>query len=291
MAATKKSTTAKKAIVKKPAAKPAAKPASSKASSASRATALAASRARTKAVATKAAPSKAKAATKKATPARKAAAPRTITSASKPQAKPQAAPQSSKPASAVSSAAASSSLGNVVELFSPQNYADNSPFNTSFKGADSFKDMMSTSSQEWQKIQDKISGSSEEVMAHLGRTSETMSSMAAEGAQALQRSIALATSSSSKTAEASQAAMTKWFDYSNRFCSDAAEQSKKFLNCRNAHDVFELQNEFISKTTDSLYKQASESSATLFEAFADVAEPMQDEASKVTEAFFANLAK
>jgi|GEM_PF-3726761 len=253
MATTKKTSKAKKTASK----------AKSKVSSASKTKALAASRARKKTVATKAA------APKKAAP--KTAPKKAATSRSE----------------AAATVASQQGTENVINMFSPENFVENSPF----KNADAFKDMITGGSSEWQKIQEKCSRSGEEVAAHFERSSEAISNMAAESTEALQRSATLASEMSNKTTEVSQEAINSWFDFSNQFWSDTIEQSKEFLNCRNANDVFDLQNKLIQHATESLYKQASQSSEKMFETMADMVEPAQEEAAKATENFFANLAK
>ncbi len=240
-----------------------AKNTTTKASSASKSKALAASRARKKTVTAK------------------AVSPKSVAPKEAPQTAPQAQAETQK------TPQPSSAMENVISMFTPEKMTENSPF----QNAEAFKDMMSGTTDEWQKIQEKLSGSSEEVMAHVERSSEALSSMASESSEAFQRGQDIASEMSVKSTEASQEAINSWFDFSNRFWSDTIEQSKEFLNCRNANDIFDLQNKLIEQASESLYKQASESSGKLFENFADMADPAQEQASKAAEAFFANLTK
>lgn len=194
--------------------------------------------------------------------------------------------QPKKPASATQASAkfASGAANKVTQTaFSAAESTRKSAQNVVNIGTNAVRDLLSSSTGEVAKAQQKAFDMSRESVENLTRGADMATKLVVECATIARDNMDACIECSTVASSVAQDITTEISECCNRAFSDAVELSKDAFNCRTLNDILEWQSRAFRQTMDTAFSESNKLSNILFQSCTDALEPINERIAEASD--------
>lgn len=158
------------------------------------------------------------------------------------------------------------------------------------KGTDAMKDIISTSADEAQKVQEKVFSMGRESVEHLARSTDAAARSLNDAVAMSQENIEACVECGNIAAGITKSMSEELFNFANDIFSQNVELSKEVFACRTLNDMFELQSKIFKSNIDGVFNETAKVSEMMFHMASRAAEPISERLADATDRFTRSLA-
>lgn len=157
-------------------------------------------------------------------------------------------------------------------------------------GADTVKEFFTSGTDEASKAQDKAFAIGRETAENLSRVVEACARTLNDAVSVFRQNADAAIEVCHISADVFKTMNAEMVNFANTNFVDNVELCKEAVSCRNAYDVFDVQNKWFSANMESFFAQSARMAEMSFQLLSEAAEPINERIAEATERFSKSMA-
>lgn len=157
-------------------------------------------------------------------------------------------------------------------------------------GADTVKEFFASGTDEASKAHDKAFAIGRESAENLSRVVEACSRTLNDSVSLFRANADAAIEVCHITADITKTISSEVVTFANGNFVDNVELVKEACSCRNANDVFDIQNKWFSSNMESFFSQSARLAEMCFQLVSEAAEPINERVAETAERFTKSMA-